>query len=186
MGLYSKAILLKSTNKGGGLLKRSLEFRNTPKTEDTSQTVLSASFQKNIIDEISQQINLCKINRLPLAIVQISCKTLIKDVIANNKTIEPSAIKENIFSFIEQLLTDETKLISMGNEQYIFTLYNPQSVDPQLVVHQISCALSYYINDISEDININFREKIRIYPEHGEDAEILLQSLLRDEKNKEY
>jgi hypothetical protein len=185
MGLYSKAILLKSTNKGGGLLKRSLEFINTEKTDDTPKTILSASFQKNIIDEISQQINLCKINRLPLAIVQISCKSLINDVMTNNKTIQQSALKENIFSFIEQLLTDETKLINMGNEQYLFTLYNPQNVNPRLVVHQISCALSYYINDISADININFCEKIRIYPDHGEDAEILLQSLLRDKTKTE-
>ncbi|MBN2441690.1 MAG: hypothetical protein JXJ04_10090 [Spirochaetales bacterium] len=177
MGLYSKAMSLQTKNEGKGLLKRTLEFIDTPSGTETIYNHSSNHYQKNIIDEISQQINLCKINMLPLAIVQISCNSLIHDIVAHNKTINSDKLKETIFSFIEHLLTDETKLINIGNEQYLFTLYNPQNVDPKLVVHQLSCALNYYINDISENIKINFHEKIRIYPEDGEDAEILLSSL---------
>ena len=161
-----------------GLLRKTIEYINASSKKDKIHQLSSSPYQKNIINEISQQINLCKINRLPLAIVQISCHSLIKNIISNNKTLNPVTIKENINSFIEQLLTDETKLMSLGNNRYLFTLYNPNSVDPKLVVHQLSRALSYYNNDISDDMIIDFHTKIRIYPDHGEDAEILLNSLI--------
>lgn len=177
MGLYSKAILLTKKSEGKGLLKKTLEFLNHSQTNKIHQ-LSSSPYQKNIIDEISQQINLCKINRLPLAIVKISCHNLIRDIISDNKTINPVQLRENISAFIENFLADEAKLISIGHDQYIFTLYNPKSVDPELVVHQLSHALSYYNNDISNDIVIDFHKKIRIYPDHGEDAEILLNSLI--------
>ena len=85
-----------------GLLKKSLEYLNASSKKDKIHQLSSSPYQKNIINEISQQINLCKINRLPLAIVQISCHSLIKNIISNNKTLNPVTIKENINSFIEQ------------------------------------------------------------------------------------
>jgi hypothetical protein len=206
MGLYSRAVLLNKKSEGKGLLKKALDFLNNStlgndnrgspvlntaqekeihysstqlKSNSTFLTRPSSSpYQKNIIDEIKQQINLCKINRLPLAIVKISCFSLIRDSISHNKTIDPVVLRDTISAFIDNFLADEAKLISIGKDQYIFTLYNPKSVDPELVVHQLSHALSYYNNDISNDIVIDFHKKIRIYPDHGEDAEILLNSLI--------
>jgi hypothetical protein len=178
MGLYSKAILLNKKSERKGLLNKTLDLLDNSSGTEKIQPIAASPFQKNIIDEISQQINLCKINRLPLAIIKISCHTLIRDIISHNKTINPVLLRENITAFIDNFLADEAKLINIGNDHYIFTLYNPKSVDPELVVHQLSQAISYYNNDISNDITIDFHKRIRIYPEHGEDAEILLNSLV--------
>ena len=178
MGLYSRAIQLNRKIEGKGLLKKTLEFLNNSSKSKNIQQTSSTPYQKNIFEEVSQQINLCKINRLPLAIIKITCHELIQDIITHNKSINPMVLRENIFGFIENFLADEAKLISIGNDRYIFTLYNPKSVDPELVIHQLSHALSYYNNDISDEINIDFHKKIIIYPDHGEDAEILLNNLL--------
>jgi len=178
MGLYSRAIQLNKKIEGKGLLKKTLEFLNNSSEPANILLTTSTLYQKNFFEEVSQQINLCKINRLPLAIIKISCHELIQDIITHNKSINPLQLREKIFGFIENFLADEAKLINIGNDRYIFTLYNPKSVDPELVIHQLSHALSYYNNDISDDIKIDFNKKILIYPDHGEDAEILLKNLL--------
>ncbi|MBN2536547.1 MAG: hypothetical protein JXB88_26935 [Spirochaetales bacterium] len=178
MGLYSKAILLNRKSEGKGLLRKTLEFLENSSQKNKIPQLSLSPYQKNIVDEINQQINLCKINRLPLAIVKISCYSLIHDILSRNKSIHPDLLRENMSAFIETFLAEEAKLISIGNDQYIFTLYNPKSVDPELVVHQLSHVLSYYNHDISNDIIIDFHKKIRIYPDHGSNAEILLDSLI--------
>jgi hypothetical protein len=184
MGLYSKALAISQKPASKGLLKKSIELLEKSSQKKIVKDAVKQDNQDKIqlpvtiIDDISQQINLCKINKLPLAIVFLSCTNLIDEIVRYNEHVDMSVLRGNMFSFMEQFFSDETKLFNLGSDRYLFTLYNPNSVDPELVLYQLSEIMRYYVPDITEDVRINFNKKIRLYPNDGDNVDILLNNFI--------
>ncbi|MBN1698162.1 MAG: hypothetical protein JW881_11660 [Spirochaetales bacterium] len=179
MGLYAKAIILhRQHDKKKGLFQRALEYQRQDLINHQRKTGTDIDDISGLYDEINQQINICKANNLPLAVIGISLKPVVDAMLTINNKLERENIVRTLVPFLEKLLSDESKLTPYGNDFYIFSIFNPDTVYPQLVCHQMSRSLCHYSRDLKETASITFNRKIRYFPEHGENADQLLRSIL--------
>ena len=179
MGLYSKAETFKKKDQEGkGLFNKALKIYNqtvsTYKHENKNELNLSVQ----ILEELTQQINLCKINRVSLALICITISSFMEYITQFNKGIDIDDLKNDIFTFIENLLIDEAKLIRITDSKFLFTIYNPKKLEPELVLHQMIQALLHYYRLISKSVDIDFEKNIKYFPQDGADARSLLFDLL--------
>jgi hypothetical protein len=178
MGLYAKAILLShQQDKKKGLFQKALELHQKELLDSQKKPKTETDIITGLKNEINQQINICKANKLPLAIVQISLESTVTNVLKNNREQNIESLKKTLVAFLEKLLADESKLTQYDKDCYIFTIFNSDTVFPEMVLHQMSQSFYQYVEAITEATEINFNRKIRFFPEHGENAEHLLRSL---------
>jgi hypothetical protein len=179
MGLYAKAILFSQQHdKKKGLFQKALELHQKELLKNQKKTRTETDIITVLQDEINQQINICKANKLPLAIIRISLERVIHNILKINKNLNKESLKKSMIAFLEKLLSDESRLTQYGKDYYLFTIFNPDTVFPKMFLHQMSQSLYNYFEDITEAAEINFNRKIRFFPEHGDNAENLLRSLI--------
>jgi hypothetical protein len=173
MGLYAKARkLIEAREKESFVTRPIINFSSSEDRENVP--VRFESLVEPLVKQIESEIDL----ESRFFVIGISLAKIIEGISLSSPKAGKNRVSAELLAYIAQSSSNIAHAYQFAEDRVVLVVQSPDSIDLELLVHQIYNGLRISFAGCPDDDCTIFESKARIFPQDGNDVRMLIRAVI--------